>query len=352
MRCIFGVLLVLFVQAAVASEAQNRDKNWLTYYRGAEKFGGDQWQRDIWPRIASFANLSRVLELASGGGRLTAALLRTMRSGDSLIGVDKNRVAVETLLRPRFASYINGTSSVRAAFFSTNGSAVPMVADGSISFVFSWDSMVHFSPTDVASYVVDIARVLRPGGTGFLHHSNLPVCTGNATRGKAKGPKKSCGVPIRARKNPHGRNVMTCEIFARLATAAGLQMISSEHFLWPPEPEQRLKRGALIISDCLSSFRKPTNATHDMGNAQPLRGGRRRGGGSGAGARGGRRANVTRVGDEGLSVSLREQKAQRAAEAAGGAFVSMARWEMIQNRMKGKGRDEGHGTGFMAGTLA
>ena len=111
--------------------------------------------------------------------------------------------------------------------------------------------------SDVAAYVLEIARVLAPGGKGFLHHSNLPQCKGAAVRGRAHGADRSCGIPVKARKNPHGRNLMTCEIFAKLAKAAGLQMVASEKFLWPPEPEKHTPRTPNLISDCLSSFQKP-----------------------------------------------------------------------------------------------
>lgn len=251
-------LLLLLPTLATASEAQNKDRAWLQYYKGAELHGDAQWKRDIWPRIG-MANFSRVLEIAPGGGRLTDRLLHAMRPGDKLVGVEKNRVAVETLLRKRFATHAEDNPRAKkvATFHINNGSTLQMIPDASISFVFSWDSMVHFAPEDVASYIVEIYRVLRPGGTGFLHHSNLPQCKGKAARGRAHGPDGSCGVPVLARKNPHGRNLMTCDIFAKLARSAGLEMTASEKFLWPPEKEKRALRGVKVISDCVSSFRKP-----------------------------------------------------------------------------------------------
>ena len=147
--------------------------------------------------------------------------------------------------------------------------------------------MVHFAPEDIAVYVAEIARVLSPGGRGFLHHSNLAPCKSGATRGKAIGPKSAaCGVAVLARKNPHGRNVMTCERFTELLTASGLVVTASEPFLWPPEPEKRQRKGVVLISDCLSSFRRPRVGEEQPRPRQPVRASVVQGGGEAIGASG------------------------------------------------------------------
>jgi len=48
-----------------------------------------------------------------------------------------------------------------------------MVEDASIDFAFSFDSLVHAESDVVSSYVRELARVLKPGGVAFLHHSNF-----------------------------------------------------------------------------------------------------------------------------------------------------------------------------------
>jgi SAM-dependent methyltransferase len=48
-----------------------------------------------------------------------------------------------------------------------------MVDDASIDFAFSFDSLVHAESDAVSSYVSELARVLKPGGVAFIHHSNL-----------------------------------------------------------------------------------------------------------------------------------------------------------------------------------
>jgi hypothetical protein len=48
-----------------------------------------------------------------------------------------------------------------------------MIENGSIDFAFSFDSLVHAESDVMSSYAHELARVLKPGGVAFLHHSNL-----------------------------------------------------------------------------------------------------------------------------------------------------------------------------------
>jgi SAM-dependent methyltransferase len=48
-----------------------------------------------------------------------------------------------------------------------------MVEGGSIDFAFSFDSLVHADGQVIESYVRELARVLKPGGVAFIHHSNV-----------------------------------------------------------------------------------------------------------------------------------------------------------------------------------
>jgi hypothetical protein len=42
-----------------------------------------------------------------------------------------------------------------------------------VDFAFSFDSLPHADPTVIRSYLAELDRVLTPGGTAFIHHSNL-----------------------------------------------------------------------------------------------------------------------------------------------------------------------------------
>lgn len=48
-----------------------------------------------------------------------------------------------------------------------------MVADSSVDFAFSFDSLVYVEAEVLKGYLTELARVLKPDGVAFLHHSNL-----------------------------------------------------------------------------------------------------------------------------------------------------------------------------------
>ena len=94
----------------------------------------------------------------------------------------------------------------------TNGESIPL-DPGSITSVFSFDAMVHFEVTTIASYLCEISRVLTCGGRALLHHSAYD-----------KNPTGTF------RQNPGWRNYMSESLFAYLASRSGLSIISSVTF--------------------------------------------------------------------------------------------------------------------------
>jgi ubiquinone/menaquinone biosynthesis C-methylase UbiE len=121
-----------------------------------------QWEGCILPRIFPFLG-GRILEIAPGHGRWTQFLEAQCAS---LIGIDLASSCVEHC-KKRFKDYVN------LEFQVNDGLALPMVDDASIDFAFSFDSLVHAESDAVSSNVSELARVLKPGGVAFIHHSNL-----------------------------------------------------------------------------------------------------------------------------------------------------------------------------------
>ena len=133
------------------------------YFPYAEAAMSWQWPI-IWPIIAG-SDFSAVLELAPGHGRNTERL----REHAKIIHlVDVNQSCIDAC-RARFGERKDGC---RFVYHVTDGSRLPDVADGSITFVYSWDSMVHFDKLVVRAYMHEFARVLAPAGRAFLHMSN------------------------------------------------------------------------------------------------------------------------------------------------------------------------------------
>jgi SAM-dependent methyltransferase len=133
------------------------------YFPYAE--GAMSWQWPIiWPIIAG-SDFSTVLELAPGHGRNTE---RLREHAKTIHLVDVNQSCIDAC-RARFGERKDGC---RFFYHVTDGTRLHDVADGSITFVYSWDSMVHFDKLVVRGYMHELARVLVPGGRAFLHMSN------------------------------------------------------------------------------------------------------------------------------------------------------------------------------------
>lgn len=57
--------------------------------------------------------------------------------------------------------------------FVNDGESFPTIADASVDFVFSFDSLVHAEGDVMQRYICELGRILTRDGVAFLHHSNL-----------------------------------------------------------------------------------------------------------------------------------------------------------------------------------
>lgn len=170
------------------------------YYQDAERYIQSQWDRVIWPIIQSL-DFTDILELAPGHGRNTEHL-RRLAGSITLIDVNPNCIEA---CRERFGEQRDGCTF---RYFVTDGDSLSMVDSSSQSLVHSFDSMVHFDSSVVRAYVHEIARVLRPGGSAFLHHSNYGTVAPNSDWAH----------------NPGNRSDMTDERMRGFAQEAGLDV--------------------------------------------------------------------------------------------------------------------------------
>jgi SAM-dependent methyltransferase len=120
------------------------------------------WHGVIRPRIRHSLPAAVGVEIACGHGRCTRFLAAEC---EQLIAIDLSQEILD-VCAGRLSDLDNVTYRV------TDGMTLP-VEDGSVDFVFSWDSLVHAEADVLDAYVGEIARVLRPGGSAFLHHSNF-----------------------------------------------------------------------------------------------------------------------------------------------------------------------------------
>lgn len=121
-----------------------------------------QWYGAIYPRVSRFLPASHILEIAPGRGRWTQFLLPLC---NVYSGVEFSANCVESCQR-RFAN------ASRAHFYVNDGRSLDMIADGSIDFVFSFDSLVHVEIDVIREYIWQLCAKLTPMGVAFIHHSN------------------------------------------------------------------------------------------------------------------------------------------------------------------------------------
>src|ERR1700685_1918967 len=109
-----------------------------------------QWHATILPRIRRFLPAQRVLEIAPGYGRWSSFLID---SADEYIGVDLNAECV-VACRARFAA------ANHATFMVNDGKSLAAVADDSVNFAFSFDSLVHVEIDVIETYLQELSRKL------------------------------------------------------------------------------------------------------------------------------------------------------------------------------------------------
>jgi SAM-dependent methyltransferase len=186
----------------------------------SESWGGHeaQWYGTIYPRIHAFLPAGTILEIAPGFGRWTRYLKDQCRM---LVAVDLADKCVAAC-KERFAAY------PQVVVYQNDGLSLDMVQDGSVDFVFSFDSLVHVEADVIASYLWQIKKKLTPDGVGFIHHSNLAECPPNLPAEKV-----------------HWRGMMAAAIFEQHCVSAGMRCIVQEKVNWT---------GGAMLLDCFSTF--------------------------------------------------------------------------------------------------
>lgn len=190
------------------------------YYDDAEKWTYLFWDdATVFRKLFEMLDLDNVIELAVGHGRHSEKIAH--RCG-RLTLMDIHQENLDVCNR-RLAQFSNVSALLNSGY-----DFQPAKSD-SVSAIFCYDAMVHFSPDVVESYIKDASRVLKPGGRALYHHSNYD----------APGSKYST--------NPHSRNHMTQDIFRSYCDAAGMRVLESTVIRW----------GRVQDIDCVSLIERP-----------------------------------------------------------------------------------------------
>lgn len=207
------------------------DKEWghdVNEWSSAWGSDAAMWRHTVHARIGGFLPCLNMLEIGPGRGRLTEFLLPLC---ERYIGVDLAYSCVEAC-RARFPS------AKHARFTTTSGTELSAVGSASIDFAVSWDSLVHADASVLSGYLGELARVLQPGGSAFLHHSNLGAFIGDDGELEVE--------------NPHWRDhEVSGDTVAEICKQQGLHVHVQEYIQW----------GVPFLSDCFTLLRLPKDPT-------------------------------------------------------------------------------------------
>jgi ubiquinone/menaquinone biosynthesis C-methylase UbiE len=191
--------------------------------------GGDEWTPSPeWKESlmrcilrSAIPQGSTVIEIGPGAGRWTGEILKLC---GKYTAYDISRTCVELCSR-QFAD------QKHAAFQVTDGCSLPGAENGATDVVWSFDVFVHINAEDVAVYLKEIHRVLKPGGHAVIHHGSKA--------GELGG----------------WRSNLTTARMRELAAEAGLEVISQVDG-WQ---DGDVRHDAGLYEDIITTLRKPAH---------------------------------------------------------------------------------------------
>lgn len=144
----------------------------------------------------------------------------------------------------------------RLAYVPTDGHSLTGVPDASVDFAWSYDVFVHIGPADIAGYLADLARVLKPGGEAVIHHAGRRDAMLPFDGIRQWGPfflKSYNLLSLGVWSTTDGwRSAISRERFARLARAAGLEVRNQQQTFGPGDAFAVRRFG-----DWITTLRRP-----------------------------------------------------------------------------------------------
>jgi SAM-dependent methyltransferase len=207
---------------------------WSVWWGGTEAM----WLGALLPRIHPFVPTGTILEIAPGYGRWTQ-YLKDLCERLVLVDLAENCIAH---CKRRF----EGASNID--YHVNDGRSLDAVADRSVDFAFSFDSLVHVEADVLSAYLEQLARKLRPDGVGFFHHSNMGsyrtlTTLARRTPWRLQRPLAWRGVLVDVFASR--AETVSADVFAAQCEAAGLACVTQEKISW--------ERGHYLI-DTMSVF--------------------------------------------------------------------------------------------------
>lgn len=196
----------------------NRRGDSWTFHADACGQDYETWKRSVVEHFLEpfLSPETDVLEVGPGFGRWTEFMVGRCRS---LTLVDVSDVCIEACHK-RFADDLP-----EEAFLVNDGRSLP-VPDSSQDLVWSFASFVHIDEPEVADYLAECRRVLRPGGRFVIHHAgwndwSLSLTPLTRPFGRPGRFIQHRVLAVGRWSRVGGRAPMSAARFARMATASG-----------------------------------------------------------------------------------------------------------------------------------
>jgi hypothetical protein len=209
---------------------------WSGSYGGVDM----HWYATLLPRIHAFVPAGTILEIAPGFGRWTQYLKDLCQQ---LVVVDLSAKCIQAC-QARFAD------STHITYHVNDGKSLAKIADESVDFAFSFDSLVHVEADVIEAYLTQLAHKLRPDGVAFIHHSNLAQYARYmdlSARLKRRAPRVREALVrlklIELLESQWRATSVSAERFGVLAGQAGLHCLRQEKINWG---------GSQRLMDCIS----------------------------------------------------------------------------------------------------
>jgi SAM-dependent methyltransferase len=215
-----------------------------------------QWHGALLPRIHAWVPAQRILELGPGQGRWSQFLKQL---AEELVLVDVAEHGIEACRR-RFS----GSDGIE--YHVGDGRTLPMLADRSVDLAFSFDSLVHAEADVLADYARELARVLKPDGIGFLHHSNMAEhLRAGAIARRVPGALRRRLIVRGLLINVYGWRAESVSAagFARDCHTAGLACIGQELIPW--QYGRRLTDAISVVTPVGSRHERPLRRVENRG---------------------------------------------------------------------------------------
>ena len=209
-----------------------KDYNWEKYYKKAEQATSNSW-KIITEFLSGFEfDLSVVLDFACGRGRIAECF---SKDAGHIICCDVSRAAIE-YCRKRFSDC---NPYCTFDYIVNENEKIP-VNSSSVTFLYSWDSMVHFDLKDIELYFGEFQRILKNGGYGLIHHSNY------GSPQEEKNHKNW-------NENPHWRSNVNAFDIKRICEENGLFIVKQKLLDWGRKE-----------LDCITLFEKRSDNKQKM----------------------------------------------------------------------------------------